>query len=61
LLDFWAGLLLPRHVLNAKDMPLHDGALPENIPAPYTKCKTSLGEGRLVVPLECAPYSSLAG
>jgi hypothetical protein len=30
-------------------MPLHDGALPENIPATYRKCKTSLAEGRLVV------------
>jgi hypothetical protein len=30
--DFWEGLLLPRHVLNAKDVPLPDGARPQNIP-----------------------------
>jgi hypothetical protein len=28
----WAGLLLPRQVLNARDVPLSDGARPQNIP-----------------------------
>jgi hypothetical protein len=32
LLEPWAGLLLPRHLLNARDVPLSDGAHPQNIP-----------------------------
>jgi hypothetical protein len=31
-LEPWAGLLLPRHLLNARDVPLSDGAHPQNIP-----------------------------
>jgi hypothetical protein len=32
LLEPWAGLLLPRHLLNARDVPLSDGAHPQDIP-----------------------------
>lgn len=30
--DFWAGLLLPRHILNAKDVPLPGWSLPAKYP-----------------------------
>jgi hypothetical protein len=32
LLEPWAGLLLPRHLLNARGVPLSDGARPQDIP-----------------------------
>ena len=32
LLEPWAGSLLPRHLLNARGVPLSDGARPQDIP-----------------------------